>query len=235
MSGIGAALAVMNPYGATEGLPAAGAFLYWTGLIAAGYVLGISARSGLVRLAPSLRPAASLAIVSLLTGLGATAMVIAVHALFMPRPIPLSYTPTLFGLVWVIAAGMTGIAYMMERAVLAPPPDPAAGATPEARFLSRLPLKYRQAALWAVSSEDHYIRVHTSLGEELILMRLADAVSELKGADGLQVHRSWWIARAGLKDTSRRGGKLRLVLVSGIEVPVSRTYLPVVKAAGLAA
>ncbi|MEM9054360.1 MAG: hypothetical protein AAGB16_03460, partial [Pseudomonadota bacterium] len=46
-------------------------------------------------------------------------------------------------------------------------------------FLERLPVKYRTANLYAVSSEDHYLRVYTSLGEELILMRLADAVREL--------------------------------------------------------
>jgi LytTr DNA-binding domain len=101
-------------------------------------------------------------------------------------------------------------------------------------FLARLPLKYRQAELHAVSSEDHYLRVHTNLGEELILMRLADAVRELDGGGGLQVHRSWWVAKAAVRDVKRQGGKVSLVLPSGKEVPVSRSFMAEAKAAGLA-
>jgi DNA-binding LytR/AlgR family response regulator len=102
-----------------------------------------------------------------------------------------------------------------------------------ARFMQQLPVKYRSANLWAVSSEDHYLRVHTSLGEELILMRLADAIADLGGTDGLQTHRSWWVAKDGVADTRREGGKLLLVLQSGKAAPVSRTYASAVKQAGL--
>ncbi|RAN40578.1 MULTISPECIES: LytTR family DNA-binding domain-containing protein [unclassified Hyphomonas] len=102
------------------------------------------------------------------------------------------------------------------------------------RFLGRLPVKFRHAELWAISSEDHYLRVYTNLGEELILMRLADAVRELDGAPGVQVHRSWWVAKAGISDARRDNGKLVLVLKNGTDVPVSRTYQTVAKDAGLA-
>lgn len=101
------------------------------------------------------------------------------------------------------------------------------------RFLARLPLKFRQAELYAVSSEDHYLRVHTSAGEDLILMRLADALRELSGSGGLQVHRSWWVARSAVRDVKRSGTKVFLVLPSGKEAPVSRTFLPDAKSAGL--
>ncbi|MBU2605983.1 MAG: LytTR family transcriptional regulator [Alphaproteobacteria bacterium] len=102
-----------------------------------------------------------------------------------------------------------------------------------ARFMQRLPVKYRTAELWAVSSEDHYLRVHTDRGEELILMRLADAMRDLGGTDGLQTHRSWWVAKAGVADTRREGGRLFLVLKCGKAAPVSRTYASAVKLAGL--
>lgn len=106
-------------------------------------------------------------------------------------------------------------------------------ADPTLRFLERLPVKYRTADLYAVSSEDHYLRVHTSMGEELILMRLVDACHDLADADGLRTHRSWWVARAGVADTAYIDGKLALVLKSGAHAGVSRTYAPAVKAAGL--
>jgi len=106
-------------------------------------------------------------------------------------------------------------------------PDPVEG------FLTRLPVKYRGAELYAISAEDHYLRVHTSLGEELILMRLADALRELEGAAGLQTHRSWWVAQGGVADARRTEGKTVLVLKSGGEASVSRRYAGAVKAAGL--
>lgn len=110
---------------------------------------------------------------------------------------------------------------------------PATESNPVATFLERLPVKYRTAELHAISSEDHYLRVHTNLGEELILMRLADAVRELASADGLQVHRSWWVAKSGVTDEKRVDGRSLLVLPSGTEVPVSRSFRPIAKDAGL--
>lgn len=234
LTAIGAAMSVMDPYGATTGLPAWAGFLYWTGLIVAGYALGVTAHSLLRRHAPFLPAWAALAAISLITAIGGTAAVFAVHVLWMPEPIPAAFLPTLFGLVWVIAAAMTGIGYLLDRSGLTEPAEPGQTGEPVRDFLERLPLKYRNADLYAVSAEDHYLRVHTSLGEALILLRLADAMRELSGAEGLQVHRSWWVARAGVTDTRRRGGRLSLVLASGTEAPVSRTFLPAVKAAGLA-
>lgn len=110
--------------------------------------------------------------------------------------------------------------------------DRPAGTDPAAQFMQRLPVKYRTATLYAVSAEDHYLRVHTSLGEELVLMRLSDALRELSEADGLQTHRSWWVARAGVGDTRRGDGRLVLVLLSGAEAAVSRRYAGDVRAAG---
>ena len=103
-----------------------------------------------------------------------------------------------------------------------------------AAFLERMPVKYRTAELWAISSEDHYLRVHTSLGSDLILMRLSDAERELESVDGLRVHRSWWVSRSGIKSARREGAKVLLQLKSGEDVPVSRSYQGAVKDAGLA-
>lgn len=92
------------------------------------------------------------------------------------------------------------------------------------KFLERLPLKLRGAEVWAVEAEDHYLRLHTSKGQDLILMRLSDAISELEGIEGAQVHRSWWVAREAITDAARGDGRATLMLRDGAEVPVSRTY-----------
>lgn len=231
---IGLFLAFIEPYDATRGLPFWAAFIYWTGLVILGSASGEPVRRIAQHLWPDMPTPARLAIISIGSAAAVSIAIYVVERVLNSRLIPLEFLPTLFGLVWVISAAITGIGFMMERSILAPSADAPEGAGPVETFLSRLPLKYRQADLYAVSSEDHYLRVHTSLGEELILMRLADAIRELAGADGLQVHRSWWVAKGAVRDTRRQGGKLSLVLVSGLAVPVSRTFLPDVRAAGLA-
>jgi len=101
--------------------------------------------------------------------------------------------------------------------------------SPTLQFLERLPKKYHAAKLYAVSSEDHYVQVHTSHGTELILMRLSDVVKELSDVDGLQTHRSWWVAREGIVESVRKNGKYGLVLKSGVTAPVSRSFSKTVR------
>ncbi|WP_374573860.1 LytTR family DNA-binding domain-containing protein [Phenylobacterium sp.] len=110
------------------------------------------------------------------------------------------------------------------------PAEPAPAAPP--KFLERLPAKLSGADVWAVEAEDHYLRLHTSKGQDLILMRLADAVAELEGIEGEQVHRSWWVARAAVADAERGDGRAILTLVDGCKVPVSRTYAKVLREKG---
>lgn len=94
----------------------------------------------------------------------------------------------------------------------------------ESRFLKRLPAKYQSAKLYAVSAEDHYLRIHTSVGEELILLRFTDALRELEHVRGMQTHRSWWVANSAVVERTKLQGKTKLLLTSGLLVPVSRTF-----------
>jgi DNA-binding LytR/AlgR family response regulator len=96
-------------------------------------------------------------------------------------------------------------------------------------FLKRLPLEFQHAELYAVSSEDHYLKAITSEGSTLILMRLSDAIKELENVQGMQTHRSWWVAKSAVLKTKRMNGKLLLELKSGEKVPVSRTFDKAVK------
>jgi DNA-binding LytR/AlgR family response regulator len=139
---------------------------------------------------------------------------------------------TLFFYVLVISAAMTAIMMLVFR------PGPAthvaakdAGDT-RVRFLGRLPPKLIGAAIYAVSAEDHYLRLHTSKGSDLILMRLSDAIAELEGIEGAQTHRSWWVARAAVESGRREGDKAVLTLKGGVEAPVSRPNVRPLKEAG---
>lgn len=108
---------------------------------------------------------------------------------------------------------------------------PSAPPFAQAPFLDRLPA-HLGSDLIALEMEDHYVRAHTALGSELILLRMRDAVGELGGVEGAQVHRSWWVARDAVEDVKRDGRNLRLVLANGLEAPVSRTRVAELKQAG---
>jgi len=103
---------------------------------------------------------------------------------------------------------------------------------PAARFPDRLPFKLKGAAIRAVESEDHYLRVHTDRGSDLILMRLSDALAELEGLEGAQTHRSWWVAREAVREVERGDGRATLTLEGGVQVPVSRRYARALRDAG---
>ncbi|HZG44999.1 MAG TPA: LytTR family DNA-binding domain-containing protein [Allosphingosinicella sp.] len=99
------------------------------------------------------------------------------------------------------------------------------------RFLSRLPPTVGSPLL-CLSMEDHYVRAHGPSGSALILMRMRDAIDELEGVRGLQVHRSWWVAKDAVERVERDGDRLRLRLVNGLVVPVARSQTGAVKAQG---
>ena len=114
-------------------------------------------------------------------------------------------------------------------------PRPGVVETPAAsppKFLERLPVRLRGAEIYAVEAEDHYLRLHTSKGSDLILMRLSDAIAELDGIEGAQTHRSWWVAKTALADARKGDGRAVLKLKDGTEAPVSRTYARALREAG---
>jgi DNA-binding LytR/AlgR family response regulator len=142
--------------------------------------------------------------------------------------------PAYYPPVIVVAAVMMAVVHLViERMTASAGVTHAApaGAGPP-KFLERLPVKLRGGELYAVQAEDHYLRLHTSKGSDLILMRLADAVAELDGLEGAQTHRSWWVAKAAVTDAKRSDGRGTLTLKNGVEAPVSRSYAGALREAG---
>jgi hypothetical protein len=135
-------------------------------------------------------------------------------------PLPIKALPTVIWDTTLFCIGASVLGMLAMRGVR----SGTASAPAPPKFLERLPLKLRGADLWAVEAEDHYLRLHTSKGQDLILMRLADAVAELDGLEGAQVHRSWWVARDAIAEAERGDGRATLTLKDGSQVPVSRTY-----------
>jgi hypothetical protein len=220
----------------TQDFPFAERVVYWTALMAVGVASG-ALISPIVaeRWLPKAHPAVQVSVASLLISVPITVGLAMIEAAGDGTLAPAWWWGMQYGYVLVVTLLLTSLAWVLERYAIRPvaAPSPAVAAPAAATvFSDRLPVKFRTATILAVSAEDHYLRVHTSAGETLILMRLADAIRELATLDGLQTHRSWWVAQQGVADVRREEGKLLLKLKSGVEAPVSRTYAKAVKDAG---
>ena len=94
-------------------------------------------------------------------------------------------------------------------------------------FLERLPATVGVDVL-AVSSDLHYLHVHTAIGSCMIHGSMRDAVESL-GDAGLQVHRSHWVARHGVDRVVRNSGQTYCLLKNSLRIPVSRRNRAVVQ------
>ena len=76
------------------------------------------------------------------------------------------------------------------------------------------------------------MRAHTAKGSDLVLMPMKDAIAELAGVEGMQVHRSWWVAKAAVVQAVSEGRNISLRLSNGLDAPVSRASVARLRAAG---
>lgn len=219
---LGAFLGFSGAFG-SGAAPLATRLPLWIGLMLVGAAMGsavslILDRWGLYETRPRLAAVGLAAFMTLPMSLVVWTTVSAIYRL----PLSLSTWLYLLPAVVMVSAAMVGLNLLASQR----PPETHAAKAGDAppRFLERLPLKLRGAELYAVSAEDHYLRLHTSRGSDLILMRLSDAVAELEGIEGAQTHRSWWVARDAVVDAKASDGRAVLSLKNGVEAPVSRTF-----------
>lgn len=110
-----------------------------------------------------------------------------------------------------------------------PPPTSDAAVRSFRRRLSEDP----GGDLLCLEMEDHYLRVHTTEGTALVLCRMADAEHDLRHADGMRVHRSYWVMRSAVAGYRSEGRRTELELIDGLRVPVGKTYRSAVRERGL--
>ena len=157
--------------------------------------------------------------------------------LFSPALPPMNVAKVYFMILAMIVP--FGTAYMMverrlldrPRASAAPPAEDLATSPEPPKLLGQISPRLGREVL-ALQGEDHYVRVHTPLGSELLLMRLRDAIADLEGLAGEQVHRSWWIAREAVAAVRAKDRRLQITLTNGLEIPVSREAASKLRRAG---
>ncbi len=108
-------------------------------------------------------------------------------------------------------------------------PVPARNVVPLERHLN----PDLEGPITRVSAADHQLRIFTDKGETRVRMRFSDALTELEGAPGMQVHRSHWVAYDSIEQLVPEGRRYAAQLLCGGMVPVSASKVPNLEAAGI--
>ncbi len=230
----------------------AGSTLFWTGLVGIVWIAAIVGTRLVDSLThrgrwPAWLTAAAGALLGILLfywpiaryrhfGLGLLPSEFMVHAPPLPWP-TLDYLPRLFAntlpgvLYWVVVycafgkwlSVRNGGALDGTARYAAPAPAMPPGASAEATLRARLP-PHLDAVIIALKAEDHYVRVYTEKGDTLVHYRFRDAVQDLRGVDGLQVHRSYWVRRSAITRRSVRANNHVLQVGNDLSIPISRSF-----------
>lgn len=223
----GAMLGVTGPFGSQSVLGPAVRYPFWMVIAVAGFGTAAAAERILPSISPRKRTFARYFAVAAVSAVPMTFFV--AWAMGVVRPGRTFGPVQLLGLFPYVALVQLLIARIMAPddpvTVVAPAGQPAAAPEYPPEFLSKLPAALRSDIL-ALEAEDHYVRVHTLNGSALVLMRLADAAAIIDPRLGLRVHRSWWVAKDGVRQLERTPGRATARLLDDTAVPISRTYLP---------
>lgn len=237
----------------TDEAPLLHRIAYWCAVIVPGSVLGFGVQSLILAWGGIGRSRwTEIAVVSLLVSVPHSFLVIVATALFFGiGVITLEMVASFWIAVLVVTVVLTTINHLAasgDRAEImaddgaAPAPAPLASAQNDSATLNdaipplpptlpdlpmllseKLPQRLRSARLIAIEAEDHYLRIHTDGGSDLVLMRMSDACALMGDAAGIRVHRSWWVAQAAVEGQTRSGSRVELAVKGGLVVPVSRS------------
>ncbi len=226
---VGLILGIAGPFGTDDALRLLPRMAYWVATAGGCYAIGAIVSIVIERrLRPRLPWRAVFCIVILAIGLAVTAFLYLWNRAIFGTWIQADQIPgfalSVTGIALVFGGAMELFQRQSSRDLDGNIPAPA--------LLDRLPLDKRGAIL-ALSVEDHYVRVRTVKGEEMVLMRLSDAIRETGGIPGDQVHRSHWVAWDHVDRARREGDRAVLTMSDGHEIPVSRANVAKLRDQGL--
>jgi LytTr DNA-binding domain-containing protein len=91
------------------------------------------------------------------------------------------------------------------------------------RFMARLKTDIGPC-VWAVSEDDHFIKVYGEKGEDRILYRFSDAVHDLREFKGTRVDLDHWVLQDAIEKVEPVGNTFEVVIKSGKRFSVSDSY-----------
>jgi LytTr DNA-binding domain len=221
-------LAVSGPFGTYVHLPLRKRFVVFAVLVGVSIAWGVCARTTVQRWIPSLGFWAASFIVIAVSAV-ALAFPIRAFSIYLISDPGFAPPPSVLVAVLIATFGLSaatlrwsmsreGVSQNPRQTASGPPADPLAP-----KLLDRLPVELRGKVI-RISGSNHYVEVVTDKGTARLLIRLSDAISELKGVYGAQVHRSHWVAADAVRGEDRAGPKRLLVLSDGSRIPVSRNF-----------
>lgn len=205
----------------TASLPFFGRTAYWLMemLLGAG---AIGAILWLLRHLPRRRLYLRTAIVALV---GAPLITIAVWATTEPingRALQWERIPAYLPGVLAVVGFNAFMQIMLGRRDLEQGGSPLTSPTPEHH-------KGSDPTVYALEAQAHYVVFHTTAGATRKLVRFYDAIASVADSTpGLQIHRSWWVARSAVLRFEEKTRSVRLV--NDLHLPVSRTHLAAARA-----
>ena len=225
---------------------------YWLTVVLPGSIIGLFMQSAVAGMGTfSDRRWLEILVVAVLVAIPHTFIVVVASMLmFGLDTLTVGILASFGGIVLMFSLVLTSINYLTSKEVdiangepraMVAPPAPLPSSSPPlaepngvipAALAERMPPRLSNGRLIALEAEDHYLRIHTDLGHDIILMRMADAVGLLDALPGARVHRSWWVARSAVEGSSSANGRTTLQLATGIEAPVSRSIRPALAALG---
>lgn len=225
--GLAIILTVVGPFRTTEVLRLGPRFGFWLVQIYATYSVGFLTASFFGHILEDWRSRwTAVFLQALISGIGIVGVVLGIIYIVFG---PVFEASTMFNLglnILLISVVVTLLLHALAKHQTVAPSDT------ETPLLDRLPFEKR-GPLVSISVEDHYVRVRTTKGEEILLLRLSDAIKETGATQGLQVHRSHWIALDQVTAARRDDARAILTMRHGPEIPVSRANIAAAKEAGL--
>jgi hypothetical protein len=231
-----AILTIMGPFGTLEEMTFAPRLVYWAAISLITFPVGMASSIffGTLTHQKGVPEGLSRILGGIAGGIPIGIIVFLVNMLFFDNGIgSVADLTRLTGYTIVISTAVSILYYLIESSmrshvaeatVTMPITRSVVETRPEPAFFKRLPVDLGKDIIF-LQAQDHYVKVTTIKGSEMILLRLGDAEQELAELDGTRVHRSWWISRRHVADFKRENEKWTITLSTGEKVPVSRSYL----------
>ncbi len=227
--GAAAILGLVGPFETGESIRFVPRLGYWLAIVILCYSAGYFSSAITKRIVgPHSGMLKTLAVDGVMTAIGVLAMVYVINGVLIGYWATGRELAILAANVVAISAIISAVFFVAERQSMTDEVNKPAPSS----LLDRLPF-HKRGPLVSLSVEDHYVRVRTTKGEDMILMRLADAIREVGMTAGLQVHRSHWIALDQVTAAARKGDGAVLSMTQGPDIPVSRANISSIKEAGL--
>jgi len=242
MIAIGIFFALTGLYNSDQA-PAGLRFVYWVSVMVLGGIVTIAFETALLHWKPEWAKRAwlSLFLVSLLATTPQTLIVaffevtLFNHSTIWPQLIPLWVNVAIVIIPMVaLLRALRLITKPQNQPVESRSQDLASptNLSPPPLISQHLGAQFRKAPLIALQAEDHYVRVHTKAGSDLVLLRFVDALTSVEDRKGFRLHRSWWVSEEAIKSVQFSRGSGEVLLKNDVSAPLSRTYAPDLKQAG---